>query len=829
MKWISDLRVLREMHYISRGFYDRSISILTDETLLLIILVEKWDFINSTDNAGPVQNINGFKISIIINNLLETPVSNVSLFNWWKMDLFYNETDYNLDDSGCYNDSDDIIYANDTYEGSSNSAFIGMKAKVPTNACEVESYSKTYDNVVKDRLNAPNFQYWAEGDVGLASKWEFGNLNAAEFKIFTGALGIGSSYLDLKHQLGWILLNTTSYNITDLAVCDYNISIGRMSEINSSFYTDIMVINIGTVPIGNVTTRFTLNSSSYAYTWTFTNKTLDPYRIQLYHVQPGPSTIGIYNFTWFALNTTREDIPHNTTLEELARRDNQPLDNIYTRNIFIYERKSFDLDNGTLIFPLKITFEPLLVQMPGDYIKYNISIFSIVKINRISFQIQGNATDWIKIIPELIQNPGFYSFLGIELNIPIFAQSGFYNSTIKFTINSTYSKYLSVQFNITDYTKVKGRILFDTSHGSIESLQDWEERLDSIYARYFDFYKLATKNFYNMDELPYGSTITAKYLSYYDDIIICDPERGYNATELEAYKDYANKGGTLFILAENSEECNTTSLNSIIAGYGISITQNYTKGIFYENLTNIFHNITQNIQGIEFSDTVNVSATGKARLLTNHIALINSSDDTNSKILVVGDSDLFTLSHLSAQNNSQFALNCFQWLMSDTIKMQVQIYSNFSNSIHLGEKVHISINILFPNASKTVNTKASIVAAAIIFPNTTIYYHYFFFYLREGWHTMFFFSSIANQTGWYSIIIFVKHVAGVSFYNTSIPKFYVNTSLQGGSKEEPVNPPPEASFPPLIGVVCLWSITLIFLIIWANNALKLSKKLKKSS
>ena len=829
MKWFSDLRVLREMHYVSRGFYDRSISILTDETLLLTILVESWDFINSTGGSSLVQNVNGFKISIIVNNLVQAPISEVSLFSWWEMDLFYNETDYNLDDFGCYNDSDDILYVNDTYEGTSNSTFIGLKAQMLTSACEVESTEKTYEDVVKDNLSSPQFQSWDAGNVGLASKWTIGNLNPAEFKVFSVALGIGSSYLDLRNQAEWILQNTTTINITDLAVCDSNISIGRMSEINSSLYTDIMVINVGTLPISNVTTKFTLNSSSYTYSLTFTNRSLEPYRIQYFSGLPRPSSLGVYNFTWYAINTTQGDIPENATIEELSQRDNQPLDNIYSRNIFIYERKSLGLENGTAIFPSKLLFEPLLVQMPGDYIKYNVSIFSITKIDNISFQVQGNATDLIEITPNLIQNPGFYSFFAIELNIPIFQQPGYYNSTIIITLNSSFSQNIPVNFTITDYTKLKGRILFDASHGSIETIQDWEERLDSIYARYFDFYQLAAKQFYNMDELPYGGTITAKYLSYYDCIIICDPERGYNATELEALKDYVNEGGTLFVLAENSEDCNTTSLNSIINGFGVNITQNYTDGILYENLTTVFHTITQSIEGIELSDAVNISVAGKARLLTNHLALINSSDDTNSKLLVVGDSDLFAIEYLYSQNNSQFAINCFQWLMSTTIKMQVRIYSNItSESIHLGEKVHISINILIPNASKPVSTEASILAAAIVFPNKTIYYHYFSFYLREGWHTMFFFTSIANQTGWYSVTIFSKHVAGVSLYNTSIPAFYVNASLQGGPPEA-VDPPPGASFPPSAGVIALWSVTLILLIIWTRNALKLSKKIKSSA
>lgn len=829
MKWLSDFRVLREMHYVSRGFYDRSISILTDETLLITILVESWDFINSTGGSSPVRNVNGFKISIVTNNLVQMPVSAVSLYSWWKMDLFYNETDYNLDDFGCYNDSDDILYVNDTYENTSNSTFIGLKAQMPTTACEVESTEKTYDDVVKDNLSSPKFQSWAAGDVGLASKWTIGNLNSNEFKVFSAALGIGSSYLDLRNQTEWILHNTTMINITDLAVCDFNISIGRMSEINNSLYTDIMVINIGTVPISNVTTKFTLNSSSYDYSLTFTNRSLEPYHIQRFSGLPSPSSLGVYNFTWYAINTTQGDIPENATMEELAQRDNQPLDNIFSRNIFVYDRKALGIENGTAIFPSKLLFVPLLVQMPGDYIKYNVSIFSIAKIDNISFQVQGNATELIEITPDLIQNPSFYSFFAVEFNIPIFQQPGYYNSTITITLNSNFALNIPVNFTLTDYTKVKGRILFDASHGSIETIEDWEERLDSIYARYFDFYQLAANQFYNMDELPFGGTITAKYLSYYDCIIICDPERGYNATEREALKDYVIEGGTLLVLAENSEGCNTSSLNSIINEFGVNISQIYTDGILYENLTTVLHTITQGIEGLELSDAVNISATGKARLLTNHLALINSSDDTNSKLLVMGDSDLFANEYLSSQNNSLFAINCFQWLLSSTIKMQVQIYSNITaGAIYLGDKVHISINILVPNASKSVSTEASILVAAIVFPNSTTYYHYFSFYLREGWHSMFFFTSIANQTGWYSMTIFCKHVAGVSLYNTTIPAFYVNASLQGRSPEE-VEPPPGASFPPSVGVIALWGVTLILLLIWTRNALKLSRKIKSSS
>jgi hypothetical protein len=829
LKWFSDMRVLREMHHVLRGFYDRSLSILTDDTLLYTIMIESWDYINITGSGKPLANITSFKISIIVNNLGDTAVSNIELFNWWKMDLFYNETNYAKDDTGVYNDSDDLIYANDTYKSTNNAAYIGFKAKIPTGACEVDSNSTTYTDVVNDNLKAPNFQFFPKGDVGLASKWELGNLSPSQSRIFTGALGIGSSYNDLKNQVGWILYNTTPFNVTDLAVCDFNTSIGRMVEVGNSIYTDILVINVGTLPINNVTTRFTLNSSNYDYSITFTNQSLLPYQIHQYYALSTPIASGIYNFSWSTLNTTAGDLPNESSYEEAVKRDTQPLDNIFSRNLFIYEKSPLDLVNGTLIFPSTLIFEPLLVQMPGDIIKYNVSILSNSIINNISFQIEGNATDLITVTPDFIENPDIYSFFSIEINIPIFQEPGFYNATITLILDTIYSKFIQVSFSITNYTKINGRVLFDTSHGSIESLQDWGERLDSIYARYFDFYKSASANFYNLDELPYGATVTSDILSYYDTIIICDPERGYNASEVTAYQEYVSNGGSLFIWAENADECNISSLNSILNAYGLNVTNHLTTGLFYENLTMESHRITQDIDVIELYDSVNISITGKAQLISNHIAVVNSSDDTNSKILLIGDSDLFSNSYLSAENNSNFLLNSFRWLMSDTVKIQVQIYSNYSSDkIYVGDKIHIIINVLVPNGSIPVNSRA-IIAAAIIFPNKTIFYNYYSFYLRNGWHTMFFFTSIANQSGEYSLRLFIKHVAGVSLYNISIPSFYVSTGEAEKPPKEDLQPPSGASFPPLIGFIGIWGILIACGLVLIVKALELTKKIKTVS
>lgn len=827
VKWFSEMRVLREMHHILRGFYDRSVSILTDDTLLYTILIESWDFVNSTEGNNSVINVNGFKISIIINNLLNTPIMDLSVVSWWKMDLFYNETNYAKDDFGGYNNIDDIIYVNDTYESTDNAAYVGLKATIATAACEIGPESDIYDDLIDDNLKDPNFQSFSGEDLGIATKWDVGDLSPNQNIVFSGSLGLGMSYTDLKNQLNWILNNSFIINVTDLVVCDFNTSIYRMFEVGNPLNSDILVINAGTLPIDNITTRVMLNSSNFDFSLTFTNLSLQPHQIQTFSASIFPLTTGIYNFSWYSINTTYGDIAQEITYEEAIKRDSQPLDNIFSRNLFIYQRKFIDLANGTLISPYNLTCEPFLVRMPGDSIKYNLTFFSNSNIQNLSLEVSGNASKYITITPEFIDTPGTYSFIGVEFSIPIFIEPGFYNACLKLTMNSTFSKDVPISFIILNYSKILGRILFDTSHGAIGSLGDWDERLDSIYANYFEFYKFAESNFYNVDELPYGTTITSDIVAYYDTVIICDPERGYNSSEIEALQDYINAGGSVFIWAENADECNISTLNSIINEYGLNISEFYIEGIFRENLTVSNHKITQGIDSIELYNPVNLSASGQAIRISDHIALINSSDDTNSKILLLGDSDLFSNAYLSSQNNSELLLTSFQWLISDTLKMDVHIYSNYSsNIIYLGEKVHISINVLVPNGSKSINSKA-FLAASIIFPNGTPYYNYFSFYLRDGWHSMFFLTDIANQSGWYSIIIFVQHTAGVSFYNTSIPTFYVNASKLIKPPGEQIEPPPKPYFPPLVGFLGIWGLLFILVGIWIADILKLNKKIKK--
>jgi hypothetical protein len=91
---------------------------------------------------------------------------------------------------------------------------------------------------------------------------------------------------------------------------------------------------------------------------------------------------------------------------------------------------------------------------------------------------------------------------------------------------------------------------------------------------------------------------------------------------------------------------------------------------------------------------------------------------------------------------------------------------------------------------------------------------------------MFFFTSIANQSGEYSLRLFVKHVAGVSLYNTSIPSFYVTMGEAEKPPKEDLQPPSGASFPPLIGFIGIWGILIVCGLVLIVKALELTKKIK---
>ncbi|MBE0526044.1 MAG: S8 family serine peptidase, partial [Candidatus Thorarchaeota archaeon] len=124
------------------------------------------------------------------------------------------------------------------------------------------------------------------------------------------------------------------------------------------------------------------------------------------------------------------------------------------------------------------------------------------------------------------------------------------------------------------------RIAFDISH------TPWD--IDTIYGQFREFYKVLVENDVSVTEIRNSSATTNSSLHEFDAVVILDP-CAYSANETtpanvtsyflpfsenetNAYEDYYNSGGGIFIAALSNSSINVTSLNTFLNWTGFNFT-----------------------------------------------------------------------------------------------------------------------------------------------------------------------------------------------------------------------------------------------------------------
>ncbi|MFX1452787.1 MAG: hypothetical protein ACFFCM_18265, partial [Promethearchaeota archaeon] len=192
--------------------------------------------------------------------------------------------------------------------------------------------------------------------------------------------------------------------------------------------------------------------------------------------------------------------------------------------------------------------------------------------------------------------------------------------------------------------------------------------------------------------------------------------------------------------------------------------------------------------------------------------------NNSGRIIVIGDSQIFNNDHLFKQNNSQFAINCLNWLINETINITLTITPETK---YLGDIICFTVNLKAPNGT-AVGT--DIVLVAFVLPNGSIFYMPMF-HVREGYHTTFLHTGFIKQNGTYEIYIYIDHVSGVLlYYNTTF-----NVTTGRPSVMDPLLGPilvllkiPEH---PLY-LTIIWIILGIIITIWAISVIKFKRKVK---
>ncbi len=777
LKWLSDMYLLRELHNLTPDFSTMQ-SVITDYSVLCVFCVEAWP------------SINAFRVNLTIVNLAPSSLDNLSVISLWETDLFSNQSIPFSNDLCEYNAADDILYVNDKNNG--NNSYIGFTGKVPSSSREINTSAAIRTQLQADSLLNNDA---SADNLSIAMQWNLtSQLDIKDHIQFSQYIGIGGSYQTMNQSIQSIKSIAFFENFTNIALLSSNLS--RLGLVNQPYTSQILAINLGNTPVNDTFAAYLVNSTD-DQTQTFFSKyiqlgRLEPFEFKWVTASWNPTEEDIYSVYWIVGTETliSEIVLYLLGLTEQITTETDFLDNFFIRNIFIKEVKMA----MHKLFPNIVPIAPQLVYFPNDVAIFNLSLVTNHPLINLDIStLTGNLpSEWISYqFPSSIQN---YGSIQITIAIPQIPPTGAFYALLNVSSEAAHIGEIWVNFSI---SYPSGRILFYkpsvtlSFQGAFE-ISDlytlWNERLDTIYGDYFDFFNLSVLQNYDVDdfgilkqiganlsldteislpfELPYQiSTLNQSYsyLSNYDLVIICDPDVNLSQPEVDALIEFGHAGGSLFFWLEPEDECEHASINSILALYGIQISNSYNFTSNQPFLIPGQHSVSEGLTEIEFETFVTFQNSSAQTILTQYISEASTLlNDSTNKLLCTGDSTLFATSGLLQADNLPFLNNSLNWLLEDKINITVIInQQNASEPLRINEHLSISIHLTTYNGTELSNN-LTLFTFLITPSNRTLYMP--FFHVQAGWYNTLYLDSWLNETGVYLLGIYANSPAEVTQY-----------------------------------------------------------------
>jgi hypothetical protein len=193
------------------------------------------------------------------------------------------------------------------------------------------------------------------------------------------------------------------------------------------------------------------------------------------------------------------------------------------------------------------------------------------------------------------------------------------DATIMFDSDVFGSTELAVSFDVTDPI---ARVAFDISHTG------WS--IDSYYGQFREFYKELTANDVSVTEIRNSSEATLSFLQEFESVVILDPcvynvnetnplnpvafTLPFSTAEKQAYEDYFDSGGGIFVSTLSASTTNITQINDFLDWTGFNVTtfelpSSGSDPILVDNLDP--HIITSGVGGFHYlGATITIPADG---------------------------------------------------------------------------------------------------------------------------------------------------------------------------------------------------------------------------
>ena len=317
---------------------------------------------------------------------------------------------------------------------------------------------------------------------------------------------------------------------------------------------------------------------------------------------------------------------------------------------------------------LPIDFEKLFA---SDTYNFNVRLFAAGATNFTTEVV--SATPSAFVIPDEFEI-NQVGLIPVTVNVP---DSGVTQIEGAITFSST--EFGDCSLNISfDVGTAVARVAFDISHTT------WD--IDTIFGQFREFYKVLVDNDVSVTEIRNSSATTNSSLHEFDAVVILDPcVYSVNETdplhvtryflpfsddETQAYEDYYNSGGGIFIVTLTENSLNMTSLNEFLDWTGFALTSNEVPGGSIPILIDTIdpHIITSGISGFHYlGAAIDIPADGHRLARYGGMPVLGYKEGAQGgKIVVTGSNfmlDNYGLlgQYIGADDNALLALRIVLW------------------------------------------------------------------------------------------------------------------------------------------------------------------------
>ncbi len=744
--------VERELHQVSlasppQSNYNRWVGVLSyDDEVYVTILVESY---NLTLSAGPP--IVGYKVTPFILNLGDKPIENVSLFLSYSMDLFL---DGNAD-HGKYALENQELFAYSVSEDYRNFYF-GLNSSRDLSAFEVGNSSDIFSHVSDDNLTGTTT---FDGTVGLAMKWDFGVVRPYDPVNVTITMGMAENrtMLDTSIETLWTLGPSADYESQgDLIVIRANIP--RVAIANTTYESHAIIMNIGTTNSTAVAGLVILqgrsadNGTIFSKYYSFDE--IKPFNARVLTSEWKPVHNGIYTAAWAVASNF--NYINTFLLQSTAGLASAALtlsDDFLLRDVFVVTPI-----RSISVFPKTIPFAPFDLKFPIDFGIYTFTIYSTVGLGNLTVDKYGNATEWGNVTLTPSNNvKGYYNF-SLFVLVPAITMDGYHrcdyilhteegwttNVTLEARIryprammlmDTTHSG-LFANLEIANSTNISmsgnmgggmgggGFPLAESDHVTSQEetnidqssiTEVMEQFRMTTFSGLSNMKKIMATRGLDLLEIP-GIPLNDTVLSMFAALFIINPNKVFNATDLETLTNYTSHGGKLVIFGDDEDRSNHTILNGLLQHFGYYVEGSHSE----ENTTEI---IQSNALGHGLSCVwlgggtyvMNNQSLAGITVNGNPVAVL---DDSPPELVIFGSSRIFMNKHLNECDNYGLLQNLNEYLLRNTLTATTALSEN-TTRYEAGKSVYINL-FLKDYYGNPVNDL--FVAIAFELPNGTFAY-----------------------------------------------------------------------------------------------------------